>query len=855
MLFKTLSGKSRFMKRLFFLSFLSLVVLCFSAGKVQADELAKLLPLDGNYDNRFGHSVSIDGNYAIVGVSGDDDNGYLSGSAYIFKRDGEIWSRQVKLTPSDGSGLDSFGASVSIDGEYAIVGSYGDDDRGIGSGSAYIFKRDGETWSQQDKLLASDGAATDHFGYSVCVSTDYAIVGAIWDGSHSGSAYIFKRDGTAWTQQAKLLASDGYSEDYFGVNVSIDGEYAIVGSSGDDDNGESSGSAYIFRRDGTAWSQQAKLIPSDGYVYDRFGCRVSIDGDYVIIGANRDDDNGEDSGSAYIFKRDGSSWTEQTKLLASDGGYEDYFGCGVSISGDYAIVGAFQDDDNGRNSGSAYIFRRDGTVWNERDKLLASDGAYNDNFGYSVSIDGEYAIVGAPYGSNAGSAYIFEVFEPEPVIEIAIDIKPHTCPNRLNINSNGLLTVAVLGTEELDVYDIDPASVTLNGVSATRSSYKDILTSAQSCTCEGVIEPDGFDDLIVKFEIEALAETLGHVNKGDELELLLTGVLDNESETPIEGIDCIVITVPVKQEEILVPDVVGLPLAEAETVIIDAGLTVGTITEDYSDTITAGDVISQDPASSELLPPGGVVDLVISLGPIPEGMVWIYIDDPGVPEHEGFNGYMSKYETTNAQYCKYLNDALASGDITVSYNRVYGANGSNGGVDFVGEPYFETYTSSYYSQIIYNSGTFSVRSHEGHDMSSHPVVEVSWYGAMAFASYYGWRLPTEWEWQAVADYDGSYIYGCGTSIDNSKANYGLHNPLGFSGYPWTTPVGYYPSCGYGLNDMAGNVWEWTSSTGYAGFGVARGGSWYYIDDYCTVSSTRGSYPYFAFYDFGFRVCR
>jgi formylglycine-generating enzyme required for sulfatase activity len=244
----------------------------------------------------------------------------------------------------------------------------------------------------------------------------------------------------------------------------------------------------------------------------------------------------------------------------------------------------------------------------------------------------------------------------------------------------------------------------------------------------------------------------------------------------------------------------------------------------------------------------------------PCNLVWVDINDPGVPGHEGFTGEMSKYETTNAQYCQFLNAALASGDITVGTdNIVYGSNGSNSGADFVGEIYFVTYAASSDSQITYSGGTFSVRSRDGYSMANHPVVMVSWYGATAFCNYYGYRLPTEWEWQAVADYNGSYTYGCGISIDPSKANYGLNNPLALTSYPYTSPVGYYPAYGYGMCDMAGNVWEWTDSCCYAGcdpgYRVLRGGGWDYIVIVCTVTFRFTYYPDLTGSIVGFRVCR
>jgi len=401
------------------------VIVCFAFGPPQAEagtawlERQKLLAPDGAASDWFGYSVSISGDLAIVGAYRDDDKGNNSGSAYIFGWDGTSWSQQQKLTASDGAGYDWFGWSVSISGDLAIVGAYYDDDKEANSGSAYIFKRDGTGWSQQQKLTASDGAARDYFGASVSISSDKIIVGAYRDddkGIDSGSAYIFKQDGTAWVQQQKLTASDGTAYDSFGYSVSISGDLAIVGACYDDDKGDYSGSAYIFRWDGTSWSQQQKLTASDGAAYDFFGYSVSISGDYAIVGAVRDDNKGYSSGSAYIFKRNGTSWVQQQKLLASDGAAYDFFGYSVSISGDFAIVGAVWDNDKGDNSGSAYIFKRNGTSWVQQQKLIASDGAVDDNFGLSVSISGDYAIVGAycddDKGSDSGSAYVFEsVFE------------------------------------------------------------------------------------------------------------------------------------------------------------------------------------------------------------------------------------------------------------------------------------------------------------------------------------------------------------------------------------------------------------------------------------------------------------
>ena len=336
---------------------------------------------------------------------------------------GKTWGSSVsetKLLASDGASGDLFGSSVSIssDGLTAIVGAWGDDDNGSSSGSAYIFKYANGEWTET-KLTADDGASDDNFGRFLSITGDglTAIVGAFKDDSNKGSAYIFEYANGSWTQ-TKLLASDGASGDYFGSSVSIssDGLTAIVGAYSDVENGSRSGSAYIFKYANGVWSQTEELLASDGATYDNFGYSVSIssDGLTAIVGAYGDDDNGSSSGSAYIFEYANGSWT-QTKLLASDGASSDNFGRSVSISGDglTAIVGAYGDDDNGSSSGSAYIFKYANGSWTETTKLLASDGASGDNFGNSVSIssDGLTIIVGAysdvENGSRSGSAYIY----------------------------------------------------------------------------------------------------------------------------------------------------------------------------------------------------------------------------------------------------------------------------------------------------------------------------------------------------------------------------------------------------------------------------------------------------------------
>ena len=231
----------------------------------------------------------------------------------------------------------------------------------------------------------------------------------------------------------------------------------------------------------------------------------------------------------------------------------------------------------------------------------------------------------------------------------------------------------------------------------------------------------------------------------------------------------------------------------------------------------------------------------------PGGMVWVSISEAG------FNGQMSKYETTNAQYCQYLNAAKASGDIIVSGSYVVGASGEYSGqnyyrLDGPGSTYNGA-TNGGAARINYIGGSeFTVDS----GFENHPVTYVSWYGATAFCNYYGYRLPTEWEWQAVADHTvgDPYTYGCGPSINNSIVNYyGSAHPDG------TTVVGSFGTYGYGICDTAGNVWEWTDSIYSGSDRVFRGGSWYSSDYNCPVSLRNSYTPDNVTFNIGFRVCR
>ncbi|RYZ50786.1 MAG: hypothetical protein EOP49_13245, partial [Sphingobacteriales bacterium] len=372
---------------------------------------------DGLAQDLFGYSVSTHGDYTIIGAPYANIGAAADrGAAYVFFRNGNAWLQQAKLVAADGAANDNFGIAVSINGNYAIIGAPYDNTTGIQQGSAYIFMRSGTTWTQQAKITASDMGAYYSFGGSVSINGDYVVVGsagADGAGLTQGAAYVFVRSGSTWSQQAKLTASDGLTEDYFGVSVAISGNYAIIGANGDDVGANvDQGSAYIFMRNGSSWAQQAKVVGSSAGGADAFGTSVAMDGDYAIVGAPWNDVGGNaDQGAAYVFLRNGTNWAQQARLLAADGATDDFFGYSASIQGNYALVGSHKDNIGAiSDQGSAYLFNRNGSTWAQQLKITASDGTTSDELGLSVSIGSQYAVIAAyakdqPGVINQGAVY------------------------------------------------------------------------------------------------------------------------------------------------------------------------------------------------------------------------------------------------------------------------------------------------------------------------------------------------------------------------------------------------------------------------------------------------------------------
>ena len=388
------------------------------ANALAITEFQILTASDPVPNDNFAYSVGISGTTAILGSWNDDRPGMAgddSGSAYIFRNNGTgNWTQLDKLTASDAGNGHNFGASVAIDGNTAAIGAIL---KGT-TGGAYIFRDNGAgDWMQVDTLTPNDAMNGDQFGYSIAISGNTAVVGSWKSNALRGAAYVFRDNGAGdWTQVTKLTANDAMPNDEFGVSVAISGTTALVGAHRDtNDAGPVTGAVYVFQESGGTWSQVDKLIASDASLNNRFGTSVALTGNTAVIGAPGDTDGGVEAGAAYIYRRDPSmDFEEVTKLVADDAGSNNRFGFSVGLSGEAAIVGAYQDNDAGLASGSAYLFKESGAGdWFQAGKLLASDAAPNTAFGYSVGVSGGIGLVGAPLsntgGTDAGAAYLFNV--------------------------------------------------------------------------------------------------------------------------------------------------------------------------------------------------------------------------------------------------------------------------------------------------------------------------------------------------------------------------------------------------------------------------------------------------------------
>jgi len=371
----------------------ALVVGAASGGGVRATITASdVVAGDG-----FATAGALDGDTAVVGAASQNVS---QGAAYVFVRSGSAWTQQAKLAASDGAAFDRFATSVALSGDTVLAGA---GNRNVGQGAVYVFTRAATTWTLQSTLTASDAVNSDHLGTAVASSGDTAAASAAARNTNQGAVYVFTRSGTTWTQQATLTAADGVAQDYLGGSLALDGDTIVAGAY---NRSSSRGAAYVFTRTGTVWTQQAVLVAADGAAQDLLGFSVAVAGDTAVVGAVKNSGHG----AAYVFKRSGTTWTQQAKLEPSTGNDQDGFGVSVAIQNDRILVGAA-----GRDGarGLVYVFARTGTVWSQRGALALADAAANDYLGTAVALSGDTALVCAP-GKTAAYAFAGQAQAPPP---------------------------------------------------------------------------------------------------------------------------------------------------------------------------------------------------------------------------------------------------------------------------------------------------------------------------------------------------------------------------------------------------------------------------------------------------------
>lgn len=384
----------------------------------------ELVDPGGAPDDYMGWDVALSGSYAIVGANLNSDVAVGAGKALIFHFDGSQWLLEATLhPPAVANGR--FGTSVALSGDYALVGA---PNNGLGSEAAYVFKRTGSSWDLEAVLVPDDWVQGDRFGASVALDGSYALVGAPDDdsfGTDAGASYMFSRSGVQWTQQAQLPSFDAEPSGHAGRAVDIDGIRAVHSETGS--STMEKGHVYPFRLDGSSWASEGKLTGTDQGlgVQNYFGVDVALSGPRMLVGAFLHTHSSY-RGSAYVFDYSTTtgSWSQTAELFGTQGSIE-WFGGGIALDGAVAAAGAQYGTGQASDSGVVYVFEKVGAQWALATKLMASNGVSQQHFGQSVSLSSGCVAVGAPgdpkHGAYSGTAYVYCDL-PTPITKVVIDI-------------------------------------------------------------------------------------------------------------------------------------------------------------------------------------------------------------------------------------------------------------------------------------------------------------------------------------------------------------------------------------------------------------------------------------------------
>jgi LPXTG-site transpeptidase (sortase) family protein len=393
-----------------------------SADLYGAVEQTSIYPYPENPGAKFGKDVAFSRGTLVVSSRNDSvttSTGklYLVGAVYVYAQESGNWIQQARLTPKYPQAVEQFGTSVAIDHDTIVVGASGkdlDDDKDVGV--VYVFTKKGDKWIQQALIEPEDGKEDDYFGTAVALSGDRLVVGAegkdIGSKTNAGKVYTFYRYGNQWIEKQSFTAPTPVIDGSFGFELAIEGARLVVGAPSENEIG----AAYIFYRNGSTWTEEFKIDPIDDKSGDRFGTSVAIDGGTVVVGAPYADPNlGNgpviNGGAAYVFTQKATGWEQSAKIIQEDGRYFDHFGQSVSVDEKSIVVGAPGYDYFGRSgSGAAYLFKRMNRKWVVQTRIVPSISDQNSQYGDSVLLDRDMIVVGKPGPfTQAGTIYLYDI--------------------------------------------------------------------------------------------------------------------------------------------------------------------------------------------------------------------------------------------------------------------------------------------------------------------------------------------------------------------------------------------------------------------------------------------------------------
>jgi hypothetical protein len=367
-------------------------------------------------DSYLGQSVSIDGDRIAAGAPrlqiGDED----IGAVYVFRRVGAAWVREAWIVAPDAAADWYFGSAVSLSGDRLAIGAEQADTHVANTGAVYVYEWVGDEWVLEDTLVAGDADGFDYFGCAVHLHGDLLVVGARRHTTTflgSGAVYVCRRTAAGWEQEQKLTQNDPMMNHFFGSCVAATDEFILVGTRWDDDLGDQAGAAYVFRWTGDTWVQEDKLRASDGVENDYFGRDVAIEGEWIAVGADGHDGFAARGGAVYMFRREGGAWVQRQKLGAADIGSHWELGQSVDMDGSLLVAGAEEANGTVEESGAAYVYRLEGSTWTEIAKVWPAEGEQYAYFGNAVGIEGPVIAVGEYYSSasalESGRVHAFAV--------------------------------------------------------------------------------------------------------------------------------------------------------------------------------------------------------------------------------------------------------------------------------------------------------------------------------------------------------------------------------------------------------------------------------------------------------------